>query len=237
MKITRAIDVGYGNTKYTTSDGSTGDDIECQMFPSVAPITVRGIEEFLNKKNTVVIESSPGSLHEVGPDAMMGMTSNSSRTLDVDFATKDTYLALVRGALHYMNVDRIDYLVVGLPVKNMAAMSKILVDRLQGDHQLPNRTLNIGVVKVVPQPVGGMYDYGVRNNVLRQLSNGTNLLIDPGYFTLDWVVANGTKMVDVRSGSANNSGMAAILRSIIEKVSATIKARNEGIVDITEAIL
>jgi hypothetical protein len=33
MKIARAIDVGYGNTKFTVTvtDGTTGPDIQCRM--------------------------------------------------------------------------------------------------------------------------------------------------------------------------------------------------------------
>lgn len=90
---------------------------------------------------------------------------------------------------------------------------------------------------MVPQPVGGMYDYGVRNQVLRHLNNCNNLLIDPGYFTLDWVVTHGTKMIGGRSGSANNGGMAGILRNILEKVCSNVSKRDNRVPDITESVL
>jgi plasmid segregation protein ParM len=163
------------------------------------------------------------------------MASNSSRSLDVDFAKKDSYLALARGAMHYMNVDRIDHLFVGLPVSNMETLELHVKNLLTGDHQLPGRVLRVGEVEVIPQPVGGMYDYGVRHEMLAELRSGNSLLIDPGYFTLDWVVMNDGMMVDPRSGAANNVGMAAILRTITDRL--TTKCKERGVAaHITEGI-
>jgi plasmid segregation protein ParM len=236
--IARAIDIGYGNTKFTLGDGRDGSsDIECKMIPSVAPLLHEGeIAKFVDNNNLVVIEVG-GQRYQIGPDAMLGMGSNASRALDLDFAKKDSYLALARGAMHLMNVPRIDHLCVGLPVSSMDALSQHVKDLLAGDHPLPGGVLHVGQVSVVPQPVGGMYDYGVRHEMMSELRSGNSLLIDPGYFTLDWVVTNGTKMVGVRSGAANNAGMAAILSSIAEKLAARSKERFSEPAHITEGVL
>ena len=237
--IARAIDVGYGNTKFTLNDGCNGSgDIECMMFPSVAPVCPKGeMGDFMSKRDVALV-SVNGQWYEVGPDAMMAMPSNASRALDTDFVRRDYYMALMLGAMHYMNVDRIDHLVVGLPVSNIdKTMITFVRDLLLGDHQLPNRTLHVGDVKVVPQPVGGMYDFGVRHQMMKELQAGINLLIDPGYFTLDWVVTTGTKMVEVRSGAANNAGMAAILHAIKDTMTLKIKERDGKSEEITEGIL
>lgn len=237
MTVVRAIDVGYGNTKFTTTDGTSGADIECRMFPSVAPVgSRRDIDAFLDKKDSVLVQVADAT-YEVGRDAMLGMASNASRTLDLDFPRKDSYLALVRGALHYMGVERVDHLIVGLPVSNMEVMAQPLAERLTGLHDVAGKSVTVGAVRVVPQPVGGLYDYGVRNQVMRQLESGNNLLLDPGYLTLDWVVTNGTKMVGVRSGSATNAGMSALLRAIAESVSARVKQRDGKTLDVTESVL
>lgn len=234
--IARAIDVGYGNTKFTVSDGTNGE-IECQMFPSVAPLSSRkALEAHMGPRDTAIVDVD-GVSYEVGPDAMLGMASNASRTLNLDFAKTPTYMALVRGAMHYMQVDRIDHLFLGLPVSSVEALGRELSERMTGTHQLPGRSVCVHECKVIPQPVGGMYDYGVRNQILRELQDATNLLIDPGYFTLDWVMTQGLKMLGVRSGAANNAGMAAILRQVSQSLADSIQRRESKPADITESSL
>ena len=235
--IARAIDVGYGNTKYTLTDGMDLNEIQCAMFPSVAPVSSRrGLESFGSPRDTTTVEVE-GTVYEVGPDAMMGMAANASRTLDIDFSKKPEYMALVRGALARMNVERVDHLFVGLPVSTFEALGRDLEQRLTGVHRLNDREVDVKACKVVPQPVGGMWDFGVRNNMLSHLQSSNSLLIDPGYFTLDWVVTRGTKMVGVRSGAANNAGMAAILRAIGESMATTIKERDGKPAELTESSL
>jgi len=236
-KIARAIDVGYGNTKYTLTDGMDGNEIECAMFPSVAPVSSRkGLEAFGSPRDTTSVDVE-GTLFEVGPDAMLGMAANASRTLDLDFARKPAYTALVRGALDRMKVPRVDCLFLGLPVSSVEALGRDLAQRMTGLHRLQDREIEVKECMVVPQPVGGMWDFGVRNSMLPHLQSSNSLLIDPGYFTLDWVVTRGLKMVGVRSGAANNAGMAAILRAIGESMANTIKQREGKPADLTESSL
>lgn len=247
MRIARAIDVGYGNTKFTLNDGRGAADIDCTMFPSVAPVSKRRVEDYMDKRDTVVIDCGFGVQYEVGPDSMLGVTSNSSRTLDLEFPMKDSYMALVLGAMAYMNLDRIDHLVVGLPVSNMKAMATGLKQKLTGTHRLPPqteaqldvgyRTIEVGEVRVVPQPVGGMYDFGVRHSMMREIQEGNSLLLDPGYFTFDWVVTRGMKMIHERSNAANNAGMAAVLQSVADQLVEKVMKQTNKTVDLTEGVL
>lgn len=236
-RIARAIDVGYGNTKFTVGDFANGSEIECRMFPSVAPVSKKqALDSHMGKKDVVAVEIDR-AMYEVGPDAMLSMTANSGRTLDLSFAKRPTYMALVRGALFYMNVPHVDHLVLGLPVSSVEVLGPDLEDRVVGRHEVAGRTIEVRECKVVPQPVGGMWDYAVRNRLLRELQNANNLLIDPGYFTLDWVLTKGFKMIGVRSGAANNAGMAAILRAVGESMANTIKEREGRPADLSEGSL
>jgi len=237
-RVARAIDIGYGNTKYSLNDSRDAKEIACGMFPSVAPITSkREKERFLANKDTVVIEIKDGEWYEVGPDAINALASNASRNLDPEFPRQDAYLALARGAMDYMNIDHIDHLVVGLPVSSMESMAATVRTSLLGDHKLSKRTIHVGDVQVVAQPVGGLYDFGTRHKAMNAIRSGNNILIDPGYFTLDWVFTTGTKPNWTRSGAASNAGVAAILRDVMAHVVAIIQSREGRVVEVTESLL
>ena len=236
-KIVRAIDVGYGNTKFTTSDGTDGD-IDCMMFPSLAPMASNsGVDRSMDKKDTIVVNGGGEANFEIGPDSLSSMSSYGTRTLDLDFVRRESYLAFMRGAMFYMKTDHIDVLIVGLPVSNMDAMAGLVKSQLVGVHPLPGGSVRVKEVLVVPQPVGGMYDFGVRNRLMEKIETSTSLLIDPGYFTLDWVIANGTKMVGARSGAASNAGVSAILRYVLDKISAKVVFREHRTIEISENVL
>jgi plasmid segregation protein ParM len=237
MKIARAIDIGYGSTKFTVSDGMGGQDIECRMFPSVAPVASKdSIDKYLDKKDSVIVDVD-GEFYEVGTDAMLAMPSNAARNLDLDFVRRASYMALAKGAMHYMGVPRIDHLVIGLPVSSMKALADAVKAKFVGKHQLPGKTITVENVECVPQPVGGLLDYASRHQLMKQVESSTQLLIDPGYFTLDWLVVHGRKMAAVRSGAANNAGMAAIVRAIAEKLTTRIRERDGLAADVTESVL
>lgn len=55
--VVRAIDVGYGNTKFTSLE--TSSDIQCGVFPSLAPQASVGPDlaaGLMQRRNTVLVE-------------------------------------------------------------------------------------------------------------------------------------------------------------------------------------
>lgn len=229
--IVRSIDVGYGNTKYVMFR-TQGQDAQCALFPSIAPQAGNGGDltgGVFQRRNTVVVDVA-GVRYEVGKDAMLAKDASYGRILDQGYSLTDTYMALVRGAIAYMGVDRIDVLMLGLPVNTYEANHQKVAERMVGEHTVPlldgsgSRTVRVEQVRVLPQPIGGFFDYAIRNNLYGRMRSEMNLLIDPGYFTLDWVVAQGVKMVDARSG-AHNGGMSAILATLAEAVGRDMGAQ------------
>lgn len=223
--IVRAIDVGYGNTKFVTSHVGTNTEIVCQMFPSLAPkASVTDLAgEFLKKRNTVRVKVS-GYPFEVGPDVVKAQNGHESgRVLKEDYCLSDTYRALVYGALVYMGVSQLDVLALGLPVSTWKDYRHKLAAEMQGDHQINDeKTIPLRKCVVVPQPLGGFYDFATRNGLFAQMKSETNLIIDPGYYTLDWLLADGITPIDARSNAVNNGGMAEILRDVAEAVAADV---------------
>lgn len=228
--VVRAIDVGYGNTKYTSL--VTSSEIQCGAFPSLAPQASNGPDlasGLMQRRNTVVVEVD-GVKFEVGKDSRLAQDATHGRVLDPDYCMTDAHMALIRGALYYMGQPRIDLLVLGLPVNTFERYQKKLAERVIGKHQVPVRgakgevtmsEVEIANVRVIPQPIGAFFDYSARTGAYDRMRSQMNLLIDIGYYTLDWLVADGVKMINARSG-AHNGGMSAILRTMADAIGSEI---------------
>lgn len=241
QSIVRAIDVGYGNTKFVQFY-TQGGEVACSLFPSIAPQAGSGPDltgGVFQRRNTVQIEVN-GVSYEVGRDARLAQDPSYGRVLDADYSMTDAYMALVRGAIHYMGVPHLDLLLLGLPVNTHHLHQEALAARMIGVHRIPDQSgklvdVEVRNVRVTPQPIGAFFDYSIRNNVYGRMRNQMNLLIDPGYYTLDWVVAQGVKMVNARSG-AHSGGMSAILATIGEAISKDLGHQLSDYSAIDEAI-
>ncbi len=228
--VVRAIDVGYGNTKFTTL--VTGSDIQCGLFPSLAPQASTGPDlaaGLMQRRNTVVVEVE-GVKYEVGKDARLAQDASHGRVLDPDYSMTAAHMALIRGAFYYMGQSKIDLLVLGLPVNTFEKYNQQLAERVIGKHLVPvrekdgslsQREVEVSNCRVIPQPIGAFFDYATKTRTYERMRSQMNLLIDIGYYTLDWLVADGVKMVNARSG-AHNGGMSAVLRSMAEAIGSEI---------------
>jgi plasmid segregation protein ParM len=115
--IIRAIDVGYGNTKFCHGDKG------CDHFPSIATLTMKsgiGLSAGGTIKRDVIEVESDGSNYLVGKDGIETLSARDDRGrfLNASYAETAQHLALFRGALTYLDVPEIDVIVSGLPVKN-----------------------------------------------------------------------------------------------------------------------
>lgn len=216
MSVIRAIDVGFGNTKFTMAGSNEQGGIACRVFPSLVPEpadVTAGAQVLGGKRNTVTVRVESAS-YEVGPDVERVMGTRDGRSLHKDYSGTDEYLALTRGALSYMGHDKIDFLVVGLPVNASPAKYQALEQRLKGEHEVAGgRKVDVKHVLVVAQPMGGFLDHAHQNNLVRSISDMTSLLVDVGFFTLDWVVARGTEPISARSGGYD-AGVSEVLRRV-----------------------
>lgn len=219
-KIVRAIDLGFGFTKMIET--VKGGEAKAKAFPSIAAKASKktlGGGHFA-ERDTETIEHD-GILYEVGQDAAMAMTGYKGRVLDNRYIYSDTYQAIMKGALKMMRLNHIDLLVLGSPVKNYEEAAAHLKKTWEGTINLSttsgeNRKVKINQVKVIPQPIGGLAWYGHNNNEYNKLRQEINLVIDPGHFTLDWLVSHGMKMTPY-SGSYEG-GMAFVIKSIAQEL-------------------
>lgn len=217
--VVRSIDVGYGSVKYVTA--TQEDQIRCAHFPSAAYATDEGasaIDPMGARRKTVRIPVD-GLFYEVGPDVHLAGGLFCARHMHDAYCATPEYRALARGAMYWMKVERIDLLMLGLPVAVAPLRSAALERAMTGTHDLGRgRSVHVARVKVIAQPRGALFYYGMSHDRMAQLRNEVNLVIDPGSRTFDWVVSRGLQMIQARSHSLNR-GMYDVAASVAAAIS------------------
>jgi plasmid segregation protein ParM len=204
MSAILGIDIGYGHTKWA-SIGDSGDTKK-GMFPSVAPITTRerttettGMSGL--RTTTVAVN---GRNYVVGRDAYLEADANYSRTRLEDYSQSEGYRALMLGALVLTGLREINQLVIGLPLTTLSTYSSQLQTQYAGEHLIgaihAKRKTEIVVqnVNVTSQPAAAMVNAVTFNPALRK---STNMVIDLGYFTMDFLMCEGLRPYYPRSGA------------------------------------
>ncbi len=215
--VVGAIDVGYGYTKYAIRiDGVPTED----SFPSFAPTATGaaalGGTSSLSRLRVMQVDVS-GKQYLVGHDSVLATDGRMERLRDAAYCMSDTYHALTLAALAYMRQPVIDVLVLGLPLSTLATYRAHLEKKYVGRHELPDshtlgveravRGVDVRRVLVVPQPAGALMT-AVREEP--DLKKTTNLVVDLGYFTMDFLCTTGMSPLPARSGAVEG-GMSGFL--------------------------
>jgi plasmid segregation protein ParM len=219
--IVRAVDVGFGNTKYVT--GCAVDGIRCASFPSVAYPSARDLSSVsaTERRKTVAVPID-GLFYEVGPEVNLAADTFRATQMHDRYTDTPEYAALLRGALGLMKLDRIDLLVVGLPVAAFVAKKATLEKAMVGTHEVGGgRTVTVHQALAVAQPQGALVYYASLHQKIRTIANEQSLIIDPGARTFDWLVTRGMRLVQKKSHSINR-GMFDIAQAIASEISEDI---------------
>ena len=210
MKQVLAIDVGFGNTKAVWNrQPHAGKNEEWSeiCFRSVTPrVVVEASGPGLGSIDRVVVNVGGDSFY-VGPKATY---EGGTRALHPDYINTPEHEALLCGAWHYMFkatgqvTPTVDLLVLGLPVSGFQANRRRLQElgskmrRVPVPHGLREMTRRDYVdvvakkVMVMPQPMGGLMLASDHQKDFDLFDEGVvSLVIDPGYNTFDWFVADG----------------------------------------------
>ena len=219
--IVRAVDVGSGNTKYVT--GVAGTEIRCASFPSVAYPSSGDTTDWPGgeRRRTVSIPVGP-LYYEVGPDVGLAADTFRAKQLHDDYTESPEYLALLRGALSQMKLQRIDLLIVGLPVALLTLKKAALEKAMVGNHPVGGgKTVSVVKAMAVAQPQGALVHYAATHEKMATIGMEQSLVIDPGSRTFDWLVTRGMRLVQKQSSSINR-GMSDVLRLMAHEISKDI---------------
>lgn len=249
-KVARAIDAGFGVIKFSraaTTDeaNSATGSVTFDSFMSIALDASVGEADvaLARKRDTVTVEYA-GQSYEVGKGIEHGLVANDfGRDMTDAYYKSGSYHALMRGALAYMGDPEIDTLVLGLPMNHyenkaqVAALKAAYTGRIElggGRHVDVKQTL------VHPQPFGAYIALGSEldgiNAALRQYPQcgikplngvaelaGLNVLIvDPGEFTLDWLVMNKGGYAQRVSSAAGDAGRFRVIREVMVVLEAKL---------------
>jgi plasmid segregation protein ParM len=219
--IVRAVDVGFGNTKYVSS--VVNGEIRCASFPSVAYPSKRDLSAvpLAERRKTVALPIN-GLFYEVGPDVGLAADTFRATQMHDNYIETPEYMALLRGALHYMKATSIDVLVVGLPVALFQAKRAPLEKLMTGTHEIGSgKFVTVRKALCVAQPQGALAYYVSLHQKVATIDREHSLIIDPGSRTFDWLVAKGLRLMQKKSHSINR-GMFDILQAIAAEISDDI---------------
>lgn len=230
--VVRAIDVGYGQVKFTDGRDPATGGIRVDSFPSASPQASREPLDHgvMLKKDNFIVQVNE-NLFEVGRDIHLAMDANhDSDVMDLDFALSDAYAARLYGAISYMLSSlpnaNIDQLVLGLPLNTYFRLHRKVAEKFCGPHRIGPRgeVVMVKQCTVYPQPIGS-YAMFMANHAASNpgITNPMALIVDVGYNTVDWFVCQGMK--------ANEARSAAILKGM----SGVLKIVAKNLIDETEA--
>lgn len=183
------MDIGYSNLKIAL--GEKGGEPETIVRPvGAGPVSLLP-NTFSGDSSEGLIVNIDGEKWAVGvePERLQGW----ERELHEDYPSTNAYKALFYATLLLSSREVIDTLVTGLPVSHHLDQEKReeLINRLKGEHKItPKRTVTVNNVVVVPQPVGAYMNVFSGTDdaeLLEIMQEGRTVIVDPGFFSVDWV--------------------------------------------------
>lgn len=220
------VDVGYSNLKVVAGSDPRHTPVRghgAWITPSGA-----GPAEYENER--MLGESDAVRVLVDGREYVAGIRhdqlSVKARVMAADYSRQDTYRALVHAALLMTNLDEIDLLVTGLPVKQWAdaAERERLAQQLVGTHQVSrSRTVKVNSANVIAQPMGGFMDLYWSKFGGDWLNKAMVLVVDPGFYSLDWVLMREGEYAPAGSGTNQRS-----VKHLLDRVDAVLKSEFGG---------
>ncbi len=216
-----AIDIGYFNTKALLNDDGGETPTKTLIMPSLTPepASHQSTQGAPARLDTLPVTVN-GKTYALGPDSFLLKKINDVPLLHEKFCESDKYMALFKGALGWLKKERINQLVVGLPVHLLSKHSAKVQQLFTGTHQINDEIqVTVDQVMVVAQPLGALIDYSSQQKDWTTFSNNTHLVIDPGGYTFDWIMARGLKQMSHHSGAVN-VGLMHYFKRIAELITA-----------------
>lgn len=211
------LDIGYSNVigVHGDGDGKPGSFIRPSQ---AAPLSSIPGDAGLREGEVLVDVDGEQWVAFAAPGRVQ-----EGRELHEDYTQSPAYKALFRGALLYAagDSDVIDVLVTGLPVTQARDDKYVqgVIQTMTGVHQVaPKRSIEVKSVVVVAQPIGTLTDIYCHSEHSDVVEESVSLIIDPGFFSVDWVLFDHKELV-AQSSSSSVNAMSVLLQACNEEVA------------------
>jgi len=220
MGFVLGLDIGYSNLKVAFGEvPAAGSANQPGPIARVLPAGAARVDDLPTRIGKAAGDDDALVVTIEGEKWVAGVSQSrieSPRQLHADFPSSREYKALLRAALLMTGRLRIDHLVTGLPVKQALdrASAAKLQEALVGEHQVTaKRTVTVEQVTVVPQPVGAFLDLVDTHDDHEALEDSRIMIIDPGYYSVDWVAIEHGEIRKASSGTST-SAMSVLIEAI-----------------------
>ena len=217
MSTFLGLDIGYSNTIGVFGDG------------------VGQPESFVSPSQAAPLASIPGDsglrageiLVDVDGEPWVAFAApgrvQEGRELHEDYTRSAAYQALFKASLLHAagSGDVIDVLVTGLPVTQSRDENyvKALVETMTGTHRISaKREITVKSVVVVAQPIGTLTDIYCTSDSAAIVEESVSLVLDPGFFSVDWVLFDHRELV-AQSSSSSVKAMSVLLQACNEEIA------------------
>lgn len=237
LSVVAAVDVGYGNVKCVIGGGD-GNSLDVVLPAGAAP--AEQMPKLINRQpdlkggELVLVPTASGVVPWVGGVEQV-VVQGGVRQTHAQYSSTPAYHALFLSALARMRSERIDLLVTGLPVSQYydPREGEPLRQRLQklmtGRHHINDRvTVEVGRTLVIPQPTGTFMGVAAQpeHSYLVTDQSLTTLVVDAGFYSVDYVSLSGRSVRDQSSGSSQLA-----TSHILEKAAAALSVSLDRYVD------
>lgn len=233
-----AIDIGYGAVKLIHGQFAPVNREPLSLKEKILPIGA-GPEGLVavdpGRQVSPVLVNGERWIAGVSP---MALQSAHARQLHEEYPASSEYLALFLSAIGSLGIDHIDVLVTGLPTSqavNLDLQAR-LEARLTGKHPVNESTVvQVHQTVVLPQPLGAYQDLLTHQPQLAKRDGQYLLVVDPGFFSLDWLVMMGRRPL-FRHSHSSTDGWSRVLemtcgriRELVPGIKVSINRLDETI--------
>lgn len=228
------INLGYGHIKLSTP---AGDFITASAF---AP-TNRLYDGIGRKRNTHLVDLD-GKTYEVGSDAItLARAKETVRIPEPKWLHTQRYRVFSRLVMDRLALESDHWnVVIGMPISDFEDVDyrQELESYWEDTHDTASGPIHIHHARLVPEPIGALFAESAHltDEQKQAASLQNDLIIDPGYFTSDWLALYHLSP-DFQQSGGIDIGMHHLLKELSKLIASRYSQTDSDLVTLESLLL